>query len=31
MNPKITGIDLAREFSIGEGTVSGILREKING
>ena len=28
MNPKTTGIELAREFNIGEGTVSGILREK---
>ena len=28
MNPKITGIELAREFNMGEGTVSGILREK---
>ena len=28
MNPKITGIELAHEFNIGEGTVSGILREK---
>ena len=28
MNPNITGIELAREFNIGEGTVSGILREK---
>ena len=28
MNPKITGIELAREFNIGEETVSGILREK---
>jgi len=28
MNPKITGIELAREFNIGEGTVSGILRGK---
>ena len=28
MNPKIIDIELAREFNIGEGTVSGILREK---
>ena len=28
MNPKITGIELARKFNIGEGTVSGILRKK---
>ena len=28
MNLKITGIDLAHEFSIGERTVNGILREK---
>ena len=28
MNPKTTGIELAREFNIGERTVSSILREK---
>ena len=26
INPRITGIELAREFNIGEGTVSGYLR-----